>query len=410
MEAIQWAAWALIIASATASFFLSVGETALFSLGNYQLHELKTESPKRGVIVGELLSRPQGLLATMVFGNTVAFSVMLSTAMWMALTGRWPTVPSLAGLFILILFACEVLPKTLGVRSPETWSLRVAPFLQIAHRLAFPVRWLSQLITSSILRFTVPKDWHPAATLTDEEYEELLELAFQQGALQHSEKEIILQIVSLDRKTAADVMTPRSQMADISIQLPREEMLEEVRRLKHRRLPLFDQDDVTVMGVLNTRTLMLNPTVELEDAIELPSFVPETMNLLHLLRSLQHQQHEMAIVVDEFGGTAGIVTLEDILEEVVGRVRGEPEAEGILIQRLDNRGWRLNGATRIDDFRREYPALGEVEDIETMGGLLTMLLEVVPREGESAQFRGLRLTATASDGKRVRELTVERVR
>src|SRR5262249_7175509 len=144
-------------------------------------------------------------------------------------------------------------------------------------------------------------------------------LAYQQGTLAESEKEIILQIVSLDQRTAKEVMKPRSQMAAISDDLSIEEMIAAARRYKHRRLPIFDETPDTIVGILNTRALLLDPNVDLADAIEFPSFVPETMNLLQLLKSLQRQQRGLAIVLDEFGGTAGIVTMEDILEEMIGK-------------------------------------------------------------------------------------------
>jgi putative hemolysin len=156
--------------------------------------------------------------------------------------------------------------------------------------------------------------------------------------------------------------------------------------------------------------LLLDPQIDLADAIEFPSFVPETMNLLQLLKSLQRQQRGLAMVLDEFGGTAGLVTMEDILEKMVGKIRGEVEPEPFVMEKLGPGRWRVSGALRLDDFRREYPGLGDAEDVETMGGLLVSLLEVVPGPGETAQYRGLKLTAQATDERRVRELLVETIK
>ncbi len=141
--------------------------------------------------------------------------------------------------------------------------------------------------------------------------------------------------------------------------------------------------------------------------MELPSFVPETMNLLQLLKSLQRQQRGLAIVLDEFGGTAGLVTMEDILEEMIGKIRGEVEAERFVMEKLGPGRWRVSGALRLDDFRREYPAVGDGIEVETMGGLLTSLLQVVPAPGDSVSFGGLKLTAQITDERRVKELLVE---
>ena len=172
---------------------------------------------------------------------------------------------------------------------------------------------------------------------------------------------------------------------------------------------MYDETPDTIIGVLNTRALLLDPQVDLVDAMEFPSFVPESMNLLQLLKSLQRQQRGVAIVLDEFGGTAGLVTMEDILAEVIGGVREEGEAQGFVMEKLGAGRWRVNGTMRIEDFRREFTPLGEVELAETLGGLLIHQLGVVPAAGESIVFRGLRLTAQTVDERRVRELLVETV-
>ena len=216
-----------------------------------------------------------------------------------------------------------------------------------------------------------------------------------------------MEIVSLDQRTAKDVMKARSQMACIPDDLSIEEMIAAARKYKHRRLPIYDETPDTIVGILNTRALLFDPQTDLADAIEFPSFVPESMNLLQLLKSLQRQQRGLAIVLDEFGGTAGIVTMEDILEEMIGEIRGESDAQGFVIEKLSDGKWRVNGTARIADFRREFPAIGEVENAETLGGLLVDLLGVVPNVGESTTFRGLRFTAQAVDERRVRELLVE---
>jgi putative hemolysin len=394
---------------AGASFFFALAETALFSLTKWQAKQLVDRDPRIGGIVVRLLGQAQDLLATMVLGNTFASAAMLATALWMALKGIWPLAPTIAILLALILIGCEVLPKTLAVRNPERWALSVARPLMILQSLALPLRKVAQIINSALLKALIPQGVQPQSALTDAEYQELLEMAYQQGTLAQSEKEIILQIISLDRRTAKEVMKPRSQMGAIPDDLSIEAMIAAARKFKHRRLPIYDETPDTIVGILNTRALLLDPQIDLADAIEFPSFVPETMNLLQLLKSLQRQQRGLAIVLDEFGGTAGIVTMEDILEEMIGRIRPEAQPEGFVMEKLGPGRWRVSGALRLDDFRREYPPLGEVAEVETMGGLLAHLLEVMPNPGDSTVFRGLRLTAQATDERRVRELVVERV-
>ena len=205
-------------------------------------------------------------------------------------------------------------------------------------------------------------------------------------------------------------MRPRAGMACISDEATVEEMLVAARKFKHRRLPMYDESPDTIVGILNTRALLLDPKIDLLDAIEFPSFVPESMNLLLLFRALQKQQRGLAVVLDEFGGTAGLVTMEDILGQLVGKIRTATEPPGFVLEKISFGRWRVNGTMRLEDFRREFPALPEVAEVETMGGLLTHLLGVVPATGETATFAGLKLTAHVADERRVRELLIQRVK
>jgi len=397
----------VVVACAAASFFFSLAETALFSLNKWQSRRL-VEQGGAGAVVAQLLAAPQDLLATLVLGNTLANAGMIAVGFWIALGGGWVQALAVVAALLLILIGGEVLPKTLAVRQPEVWALRVANSLAWFHRVARPLHQSAQRLNALLLAAVVPKGVVSLGVLTDAEYQELVELAYQQGTLAASEKEIILQIISLDRRMAKDVMQPLSRMACIPDDLSVEDMMTAARKFKHRRLPMYDGSPDTIVGILNTRALLLDPNIDLADAIEFPSFVPESMNLLQLLKSLQRQRRGMAVVLSEFGGTAGVVTTEDILGEVVGKFRGGVASKGFVMEKLGTGRWRVNGTMRLDDFRREHPALADAAEVETMGGLLTNLLGVVPSVGESAVFSGLRLKARVVDERRVHELEVER--
>ena len=348
------------------------------------------------------------MLATLALGNTFANAAMLAVALRMVFDAHWALALTMIALLALMLIGCEVFPKTLAVRQPERWALRVGWLLLLFQRIHHAAvsrrrRWLNAVI----LKKAAPQAAAPAPALTDAEYQELLDMAYQQGTLAESEKEIILQIISLDQRTARDVMRPRTGMACISDDATVEEMIAAAKKFKHRRLPIYDETPDTIVGILNTRALLLDPKIDLADVIEFPSFVPETMNLLQLFQSLQKQHRGLAVVLDEFGGSAGMVTMEDILGELVGKIRAAAQPEGFVMEKISPGRWRVNGTMRLDDFRREFPALGEVAEVETMGGLLTHLLGVVPDAGESATFHGLKFTAQIVDERRVRELLVQ---
>ena len=396
-----------ILFFAGASFFFALAETALFSLSNWQRTQLAEKTTGTGKIVFELLERPQDLLATLALGNTFANAAILAAALRLGFDARWTFTLTMFALAALVLLGCEVLPKTLAVRQPVIWALRVAWPLLAFRKISKPFYRAAQWMNAAILKKAAAKAAPPAA-VTEAEYQELIELAWRQGTLAESEREIILQIISLDRRTARDVMRPRAGMKSISDDAPVAEMLAVARKFKHRRLPIYDETPDTIVGILNARALLLDPQADLAEVIEFPSFVPESMNLLLLFRALQKQQRGLAVVLDEFGGTAGLVTMEDILGELVGKIRSAAAA-GFVVEKISADSWRVNGTMRLEDFRREFPALPVVAEVETMGGLLTHLLGVVPVAGESATFAGLKLTAQVAEERRVGELLVQQL-
>ena len=398
-----------ILVFAGASFFFALAETALFSLSKWQVAQLSEKKSGAGKIVSKLLERPHDLQATLALGNTFANAAILAAALRMVFNAQWGFGLTMLALAAVVLLVGEVLPKTLAVRQPERWALRVAWPLLVFRRGTKPFYRAAQWTNAAILKQAAATAAPPAA-VTEAEYQELLELAWQQGTLEESEREIILQIISLDRRTARDVMRPRAGMAAISDDLTVDEMLAVARKYKHRRLPIYDETPDTIVGILNTRALLLDPKIDLAEVIEFPSFVPASMNLLQLFRALQKQQRGLAIVLDEFGGAAGLVTMEDILGGIVGKIRVATSPQGFVLEKISAGHWRVNGTMRLEDFRREFPPLPDVSEVETMGGLLTHLLGVVPAAGESATFAGLKFTAQVADERRVRELLVEQTK
>ena len=409
LAAMETAMVSAILVFAGASFFFALAETALFSLSQWQVAQLAEKKSGAGKIVSELLERPQDLQAVLALGNTFANAAILAAALRMVFAARWGFGLTMLALAAVVLLVGEVLPKTLAVRQPERWALRVAWPLLVFRRVTKPFYRAAQWTNAAILKQAAASSTPPAA-VTEAEYQELLELAWQQGTLEESEREIILQIISLDRRTARDVMRPRAGMVCVSDDATVDEMLATARKFKHRRLPIYDETPDTIVGILNARALLLDPKIDLAEAIEFPSFVPESMNLLLLFRALQKQQRGLAVVLDEFGSAAGLVTMEDILGGIVGKIRMATEPQGFVLEKISPGHWRVNGTMRLEDFRREFPPLPNVSEVETMGGLLMHLLGVVPAAGETATFAGLKFTAQAVDERRVRELLVQQIK
>ncbi len=397
----------LLLLFAGAGFFFALSETALLTLGKWRLRLIMERHPVSGVLIRKLLAEPYDMLATITLGNTLAHGALIATA-WMigSQADDRENGIVLALLAVALLLFCEVVPKTLAVRRPELWAPWIArPVLWIMW-VSTPIRRVAQWANGLLLRIT-PRAVVPLPPLTDEEYQELLELACQQGTLAISEKEIILNIMSLDRRTVGELMRPRSQMACISHELSVEEMLAAARRHRHHRLPMYDETPDTIVGILNTQRLVANPKMDLFEVTEFPSFVPEEMNLLHLLKNFSRARQDMAIVLDEFGSTVGLVTLEDILADVVGGRRRDSSKPEFVMEKIEAGKWRVSGSVWLQDFRREYPRLGRAPGVDTIGGLVAMRLDEIPPIGATAEFSGLRFTVEDADERRVKTVKIE---
>lgn len=409
MSFLQIMAIAAVTLFTAGSFFFALAETALFSLGDWRVRQLAAEGSRAAKRLTRLLSDPAELVATLALGSTMANALLVTVVILWTLDGHGVHPLVIAILLPGVLVGCEVVPKTLAVRAPDRWALRVAGLIQFFHLATSPVRRVAGAMTSVALKSLIPASIRPHRQMTDGEYAELIELAFQQGSIARTEKDIILEIIRLDRRTVREVMRPRTQMIALSDELPVDEMIAEARRHGHRRLPLYDESPDTIVGILNVRKLLLDPQHDLAEAVEFPSFVPETMNLLTLLQSFQKQKRGLAVVLDEYGGTAGVVTLTDILRELLGELRGEGEEAALRIEHLGPRRWRVNGTVKVADFREEYPALREHAEVDTVGGLLVSRLQIVPQAGQHVVVDGLRLTAEEVDDRRVRVVRAEAV-
>ena len=399
----------VIFAFAVMSFLFALAESSLFSLGQQSIHRMRQQKAPDADWIVQQLGNPHEVMAVLVFGNTLFNSAIWATGLLMVISGIWPPFSTLSSLVILILIGCEVMPKALAVRLPEKWSMasvRLLTFLQwLNHPLRHVTRWMNQLI----LRWTPNRFRKEVSRTGDSDYQELLELGYQQGMLGLGEKEIILEIIELDCKCATDVMTPRSQVVALPFDLALTQMCEEARKQTFRRIPLYSETLDQMVGILDTRKLFLNPEGDLFECTELPSFVPESMNLLALFKSLQRQRRGMAVVVDEFGGLAGVVTMEDILEEILGPIRNENESEAFEIEVLAPGKWRVSGLLEVDAFREYCPSLEEVVEVDTMGGLFTMKLGYVPEAEETVLFGNLKLTSKIVGERRIKELLVQQM-
>ncbi|MCX6901351.1 MAG: hemolysin family protein [Verrucomicrobia bacterium] len=400
---------ALAVLLALSAFFSST-ETALFSLGKIHTRRLAEQSPALGAVVAELLATPWRLLSTILLGNTIVNT--LATALmfwWLAQRHAMPAAAlgTIAVMVVLLVTVGELVPKLLAVLNPIRVVRFVAgPTLALA-RVLKPVLALSQGVADGLLRLAAPKATKSLG-LSDEEVGTLLEVGLQEGVLRETEKNMIQKILHLRRHVAKDLLTPRVDMACVPATMPKAELMAFVKKTRHRRIPIYDESPDTIVGILDVRRFLLLPEEDVLEIMDPPSFVPESMNAARLLKSFQIHKQPMAIVVDEFGGTEGVLTMSDILEEIVGDMAGEfrqPEQE---IRSLSATAWLVLGETRLDDLNERLGLRLACPGVETISGLVATRLGGIPRPGSQVRVGNTQFTVERVAKNRIVELRLDR--
>jgi putative hemolysin len=396
------------------SAFFSGTEIALFSLSKLQLRRLRKEHPAQGQIISELLDQPHRLLSTILFGNTIAnvAAAILGYGILRTLLHEHAEAVAVPVMTVVILLCGEVTPKTLVIRSAGFFALHVAR----------PIRWM--VIWTSQLRHTteVVSAWIVqrierlpyfsaqkvrSATPTEDEYRTLLTASERAGVVRKEERYMVNKILALEKMQVKEIMTPRVDMQCVEDALSPDEMAGTLRRIKHRRVPIIHETPDTVEGILKVKDFLVNPLRELDEVVELPNFVPETMSVAKLLKNFRKQEHPVAIVVDEYGGTQGMVTLEDVLEEIVGEIEDEFDKSEIMVQKLDERRYLINGKARLELVNEQCGLALRAPDVETIAGWVIAQLGALPKEGEQVLYENVRATARKVLKNRIGEVLLE---
>lgn len=398
--------WALLVLLVAISGFFSAAETALFSLSKAQLQRLRQGRPVRAEVIAFLLDHPKRVLSTILLGNTAANAGACVLALGLFEWDVWLTVLAMVGILLLL---GEILPKTFALQNAE-WT--VAFSARVIYRLTqvtTPVRAVLEKLSYWMVPKLTPETFKPAPHVTEEEFRAMVDIGREQGVVQESERRMIHSILKLSDRLVKHVMTPRVDMVCVADSLPREEMAALLRQVKHRRVPVYDETPDTIVGILDVKKFLMNPDKDITEIMDVPAFVPERMNAAKLLKNFQQQKRQLAIVVDEFGGTEGLVTVEDIVEEIVGEVADEYDARDLYIEKQSENRFLVNGRMRLDELNEQlHLQLPADPKVDTVGGLLVERLARVPRQGEQIELGDLRLTARRVLKNRVREVVIER--
>ena len=396
------------------SAFFSGTEIALFSLGKLQLRRLRQEHPAQGQIISELLDQPHRLLSTILFGNTVVTvaAAILGYTILRTLTPLHAEALAVPMMTMVILLGGEITPKTLVTRRAEFFAVLLAQPIQWTVASTSYLRRAAESLSAAIVQRIERLPFFAAhqvrsAAPTEDEYRTLLTVSERAGVVRKEERYMVNKILALEQMKVKEIMTPRVDMQCVDDALSPQDMAEALRRIKHRRVPIIHETPDTVEGILKVKDFLADPGRELDEVVELPNFIPETMPVAKLLKNFRKQEHPVAIVVDEYGGTQGMVTLEDVLEEIVGEIEDEFDQSEIMVQKLDEHRYLINGKDRLELVNEQCGLALLAPDIETIAGWVIAQLGALPKEGEQVRVGNVRATARKVVKNRVGEVLLE---
>lgn len=419
MDAMTIIALVAIAVLLVCSGAMSASEVAMFSLSPTQLRDLKERGGVSGQRVLDLLSRPRRLLATVLVMNNFANVgiVILST---IAMNGlfdfeRMPpylvfSIQVLAVTFIILLLG-EVLPKVYAT----THAMNVAQLMS-GPLLALRLFWTP--VNEALIRSTsfIEKRFKKrnTANISVDALGHALDLTHKDASTTAQEQKILRGIVKFGTIEVTQVMRPRTEMTAFDKDLTFQELQAAIIESGFSRVPVYDETPDRVIGVLHIKDVLPHidePDFDWRSLLRDPLFVPENKKLDDLLRDFQKKKVHLAVVVDEYGGTSGIVTLEDVIEEIVGDITDEYDDEDLLYSKLDDRTWVFEGKAPLSDLYRVLGTDGRVfeenkGESETLGGFILELTGRIPQKGERVDLRNYSFTIESSDNKRVRRVKV----
>ena len=399
-------------------------EIALVTIRRSRVEQLVGEGSRAAQRVERLLQRPGRFLAvtqlwiTFIGFLSSAFAAVTLTLATDDLLKKVSPLAPYAGALSLVLVTLllslvtivfgELVPKALALANAERVALAVSGPFEFLETVLGPVVRLLELVTNAITR-PLGAEHQDRGRMSMEELKILVERGGEQGVLEAEEEQMISAVIELGEGRVHEVMVPRIDVTAIAVETPFGEAVDTILREGHSRIPVYEESIDNVVGILYAKDLLpyLKDNAEppeLRRLLRAPLFVPESMSVDDLLHELQRRKVHIAVVLDEYGGTAGMVTIEDLLEEIVGEIQDEYDVEEPMVEHVSEREVRFDGRASIDDLVDAFDVDLSDEDREeydTVGGLVYYRVGGVPRVGDSIDLNGLTLTVESTDGRRV---------
>lgn len=390
------------------SAFFSASETALFSLDTIKLKRL-AQGGKDTSFILRLLENPIRCLTTILAGNTLVNIVVavIITSILMHFFGDKGVAASIAVTTIILLLFGEVTPKTVAIHNNERLSHLLAPPLYFFSRLITPFLFAATQLCDGIISF-FRLNLKKEPTLTEEEFRTVMEVGHRHGVVAKSEKEMVVSILELTTTTAQEIMTPRTDLKCLSVSWDISRVRAYAQETKHSKLPVYKGSFDNILGVVYAMDLFLEDVRPWTECVRPVIFIPPTKKISELIKDFYRQESKMAIVVDEYGGTSGLVTLQDVLREIFGELEDEFKAKESLVELLPDGNYRVSGKASVSKVNEDCLLSVPPGDYETIAGFLLDRFGRIPAEGECIKTHGATFTVERVAGRRIKNIAIKK--
>lgn len=401
------------------SAFFSGSETALTAVSRARMHALAQDGNKGARIVGRLLRKPERIIGTVLLGNNLVniLASALTTSVMIQLFGEAGVLYATIVLTIFVVIFCEVLPKTYAIAYSDRFAVVVAPVMSVLIWLLRPLTRIVEWIVAKFMALTPTHDDDEANILAHRELRGTIELQSREGVVDHGDAKRLGGVLDLRDLELDDLMRHRTEMDTINGSDPAEKIVADVLRSPHTRLPIWRDEPDNIVGILNAKDLLAAlgrndwdiTKLDIDAIATEPWFVPDTTSVPNQLSAFLHRKVQLAMVVDEYGEVQGLVTLEDILEEIVGEIIDEHDVGEEVIRRQPDGAINVNGSVAIRDINREMDwNLPDAEAV-TIAGLVIHEAQTIPEPGQTFTFHGYRFEILRRNKNRITAIRLRRL-
>ncbi len=398
----------IILVLCLISGFFSAAETAIFSLSKLEKRRLIERHPRSSKWVINHLDQPRRALVTILIGNlmvnTLAASV--ATLMFLEILGPARTGLAMAAFAVFFILACEILPKIIAVRKNEAVALILSYPLEIFTFFLYPVRRITRWITDWILSFLVPEKKARVDLISEEELKAMVKIGQEEGVIDLEERKMIHKLFELGERPVKSIMTPRIDVVALDLEDSMDRHVAIMRKSHFSNFPVYQGSVDHVLGVVSAQEYMLSPDKNLKLLVRQPLYVPETKQIDDLLGEFKKKNINFAVCVDEYGGTAGVVTLEDILEEIFGEYYDEYAKVEQAIRPLGAKEFIVEAKISLSDFNEAFNLHLEAQEAATLGGYILEKMGEVPEKGKELEISGFQIRIYEVVRQRIRSVIV----